>query len=66
LCIANPNGLRLLLHCIRRAASRAAWTAGTVRYIAVSSSPITVAATVIENGVGLAKHAYDFDSQDCG
>src|SRR6185312_11963618 len=44
--MARPNCLRLLTHCSRRAASRAAWTAGSKSAISTAMIAITTSSSI--------------------
>src|ERR671933_629660 len=44
--MARPSCLRLLVHWIRRAASRAAWTAGSSRAISTAMMAMTTSSSI--------------------
>src|SRR3954469_20061528 len=46
---ARPICFRLLVHCMRRAASRAAWTAGNSRAIRTAMIAITTSSSISVN-----------------
>ena len=48
-CIATPICLRLLRHCVARAASRAAWTAGSSRAARIAIIEITTNSSIRVN-----------------